>query len=313
MARREKTYLGIDLGATNLHFVLVNLRGKILKEKVIPTPQKSEEAIKEIVFQISQFNKDVIKGVGLAIAGLVNQKKGLIHFSPNLGWRNIQIVKKIKKHYPDLKVVLENDANAAAWGAYFLYGKKKIKNLICLTLGTGLGGGIIINGEIYRGAEGTAGEIGHITLYPQGLRCNCGNYGCIERYIGAKHLVERAQKEIMAGKKSIIKKLVNDDLKKITPEIITRAAEKNDDLAKKIWDKMGENLGITLSGVINLLNPEMVILTGGISKAAKFFFSKLNNQLKKSTLCDAYKKTKIVVGKENLGVIGAALLAKEYN
>lgn len=308
---QNDSYLGVDLGATNLHFILVNKMGKILREKIIPTPRESEKAVEEIIFQTRCLIQKSTKTVGISVAGLVNQKKGIIHFSPNLGWKNLEVIKKIKKYFPRLKVILENDANTAAWGAYFLIGKKKIKNLICLTLGTGLGGGIIINGQLYRGVSGSAGEIGHIILYPQGLRCNCGNYGCIERYVGVNYLVEMAKKEIIQGRKSIIMKLVKGDLKKITPEIIAQAADKNDRLAKNIWEKMGKNLGITLSGIINLLNPGMVVLTGGISKSAKFFLGELKKTLKKNTFSEPLKRVKIVTVKKNLGAIGAALLPRD--
>lgn len=311
MEKGRTTYLGVDLGATNLHFVLVNKKGKILRERIIPTPRESEKAVEEIVFQIRCLIQNSTKNIGISVAGLVNQERGVIYFSPNLGWKNLGVIKKIKKYFPKSRVILENDANAAAWGAYLLIGKEKIKNLLCLSLGTGLGGGIIINGQLYRGTSGSAGEIGHIILYPQGLLCNCGNYGCIERYIGANYLVKKVKKEITQGKKSIIKKLVKGDLKKITPEIIAQAADKNDQLAKNIWKKMGKNLGITLSGIINLLNPEMVVLTGGVSKAAKFFLGELKKTLEKNTFSEPLKRVKIVTVKKNLGAIGAALLARD--
>lgn len=307
---QNDSYLGIDLGATNLHFVLIEDDGKKLDEKIIPTPKKLGKTIEKIILQVENSIQKSTKGMGISVAGLVNQKRGIVYFAPNLGWENIELIKKIKKFFPKLKIILENDANAAAWGAYLLIGKKKIKNLICLTLGTGLGGGIIIDGQLYHGASGTAGEVGHITLYPQGLPCNCGNYGCIERYIGADHLVEMAKEGITQNKRSAITEIVDGDLKKITPEIIFQAAKKNDHLAKSIWKEMGKNLGITLSGIINLLNPQMVVLTGGISKAAFFFLPELKNTLRKRTFSEPLKRVKIVVAEKNLGVLGAALLAK---
>jgi len=310
MEKKEATYLGIDLGGTNLRFLLIDRWGKRLREKIIPTPKEPEKAIEEIVLQIRYLIKNSTKNVGISVAGLVNQKKGIIYFSPNLGWKNVKIVKEIKRYFPKLNIILENDTNAAAWGVYLLTGEEKIKNLICLTLGTGLGGGIIINGQLYRGASGTAGEVGHITLYPQGLRCNCGNYGCIERYVGANNLIEMAKKGIMRKRKGIILQLVKGDLKKITPEIITQAASKNDCLAKNIWKEVGKNLGITLAGVINLLNPEMVVLSGGISKAANFFLGELKRTLKKRAFPEPLKKVRIVIVKKDLGVLGVALLAK---
>lgn len=306
-------YLGIDLGATNLHFALVDAKGKIVTEKIDSTSKNSAETIRKIVAEIKHPWNYSIKGVGIAVAGLVDHKKGKIYFAPNLGWKNLWLVRKIKKEFPHLKIILENDANAAAWGAYLLLGKERVKNLICLTLGTGLGGGIVIEGKLYRGASGSAGEIGHLTLYPDGLLCKCGNFGCIERYVGANYLVKQIQNEIVRGKKTIVKEIVKNGLKKITPELIARAAGKNDRLSREIWKEMGKNLGTILAGVINLLNPEMLVLTGGVAQAGRFFLGELKKTLRKRTFQEPLKKVKIVVTNKNLGVIGAALLARNSN
>jgi len=303
-------YLGIDIGGTNIHFALVDRKGEIINEKSVPTAKKVEKVLQLLVTEIKNFLPYRIKGVGIAVAGLVNQKKGILYFSPNLSWKNVYLIQRISKYLPNLKMVLENDANAAAWGAYNAVAKKKVKNLICLTLGTGLGSGIVLNGELYRGANGTAGEIGHMTLYPDGLRCPCGNYGCVERYIGANYLVKQVVGQIRRKEHTMLTGMVVNDLKKITPELITEAANRGDKLAQQVWQSMGKNLGIILASVINFLNPEMVVFTGGISGAKKFFLPALEETIKKRAFPEIRKKVKLVISEKSLGVIGAALLTQ---
>ncbi|TET40444.1 MAG: ROK family protein, partial [Elusimicrobia bacterium] len=233
---------------------------------------------------------------------------------PNLFWRNVPIVRLIKKRY-NLKVVLDNDANAAAWGTYILETKRKAKNLLCITLGTGVGGGLILNGRIYHGASGSAGEIGHITLNPQGEKCRCGNYGCLETYVGSAYIVKKAVKEIRKGERSLIKKLAGGNLQSITSQTIQTAALKGDKLARRIWKEAGEYLGIALSGVINLLNPEVIVFGGGVAKAEELIFQSMKKEIRKRTFRVPFEKVKFTHTKfgADLGVIGAALLTLQGN
>jgi len=316
----NKYSIGVDIGGTNITVALVTEKGKIIRKIRFPTRVEEGKAkiIKRIVKALDGVMKDLrsnsIEGIGIGAAGDINQDRGIVRFSPNLFWKNVPIVRLIRKRF-NLRVVLDNDANAAAWGTYILETKRKVKNLLCITLGTGVGGGLIINGKIYRGASGSAGEIGHITLNPQGQRCRCGNYGCLETYIGSAYIVKKAVKEIRKGEKSLIKKLAGGNLQSITSQTIQVAALKGDKLARRIWQEAGEYLGIALSGVINLLNPGVIVFGGGVARAEKLIFKPMKKEIRKRTFRVPFEKVKFTHTKfgADLGVIGAALLILQGN
>jgi len=316
----NKYSIGVDIGGTNITVALVTEKGKIIRKIRFPTRVEEGKAkiIKRIVKALDGVMKDLrsnsIEGIGIGAAGDINQDRGIVRFSPNLFWKNVPIVRLIRKRF-NLRVVLDNDANAAAWGTYILETKRKVKNLLCITLGTGVGGGLIINGKIYHGASGSAGEIGHITLNPQGQRCRCGNYGCLETYIGSAYIVKKAVKEIRKGEKSLIKKLAGGNLQSITSQTIQVAALKGDKLARRIWQEAGEYLGIALSGVINLLNPGVIVFGGGVARAEKLIFKPMKKEIRKRTFRVPFEKVKFTHTKfgADLGVIGAALLILQGN
>jgi len=316
----EKYSIGIDIGGTNVTIALVTEKGEITRKIRFPTRPKEgksqtierigeglEEIVKSVPF-------DSIHGVGIGAAGDIDQERGIIRFSPNLFWKNVPLVNLIRRKFK-LKVVLENDANAAAWGTYILEHGRKVRNLLCVTLGTGVGGGIIIEGKIYHGSSGSAGEIGHITVNPQGERCNCGNYGCLETYVGSGYIVRKAITEIKKGAKSLIDTSASGRLKSVTPETIQAAASKGDRLARRIWKEAGDHLGIALAGVINLLNPEIIVFAGGVAKAGDLIFKPMEAMIRKRAFKEPFQKVKFCSTKfgEDLGVIGAALLTFQGN
>jgi len=316
----NKYSIGIDIGGTNITVALVTEKGKILRKIRFPTRVKEgkTKTINRIVKVLDEVVKGLrsnsIQGIGIGVAGDIDQHRGIVRFSPNLFWRNVPIVRLIRKKF-NLKVVLDNDANAAAWGTYILENKRKAKNLLCITLGTGVGGGLIINGRIYHGASGSAGEIGHITLNAQGEKCRCGNYGCLETYVGSAYMVKKAIKEIKKGERSLIKKLAGGNLQSITSQTIQAAALKGDKLARRLWKEAGEYLGIALSGVINLLNPGVIVFGGGVAKAEELIFQPMKKEIRKRTFRVPFEKVKFTRTKfgADLGVIGAALLILQGN
>ncbi|MDD5102669.1 MAG: ROK family protein, partial [Endomicrobiaceae bacterium] len=213
-------HLGIDMGGTSIKIAIVDDKANVIEESALSTdikaqPKKVIQDIINICTKLKFYNK--VKSIGIGIAGDVDFKKGVVRFSPNLPkWKNIQLKKEIEKLTKKI-VFVDNDANTACIGAFWLDLKAKSDNMICVTLGTGVGGGIIVDKKLYRGNTGTAGEIGHMTLEINGNKCNCGNFGCAETYIGAKYLVKQAI-ELMNSKKSkYILKLANNDKSKITP------------------------------------------------------------------------------------------------
>ena len=316
----KKYSIGIDIGGTNITVALVTGNGEILRKIRFSTraEEGKTKTIKCILKALGAIMKGLrsnsIEGIGIGAAGDIDRDRGVVRFSPNLLWKDVPIVRLIREKF-NLKVVLDNDANAAAWATYILETGRKVKNLLCITLGTGVGGGIILNGRIYHGASGSAGEIGHMTLNPQGQRCRCGNYGCLETYIGSAYIVKKAIREIRKGEKSLIKKIAGGNLKSVTPETIQVAALKGDKLARRIWKEAGEYLGIALSGVINLLNPEVIVFGGGVARAGELIFKPMKAEIKKRTFKTPFEKVKFTYTRfgEDLGVIGAALLILQGN
>lgn len=308
-------YIGIDMGGTLIKMAVVDDKANIIEDAVIKTditalPKEIIEHIVDVLKRFKSYNK--VKSIGIGIAGDVNFKQGIVRFSPNLPkWNNIKLKEKMEL-LTDKKVYVDNDANTAAIGAYWLDIKAKADNVVCVTLGTGVGGGIIINKKVYRGNTGTAGEIGHITIVPNGNKCNCGNNGCAETYIGVRHVVRDAINLLKENKSKYIMKLANNDIKQITPKLLFEAAKKGDKTAKQVWINAGEKLGILLSDVINFINPDYIVLCGGISNAGKLLIAPAKQQIRTRAFKTAAKLCKIAVSKytSKLGVVGAAMLVK---
>jgi len=317
MARRLFT-LGIDIGGTGIKLGIVDQVGKLGRTLRFATPPKSDP--KEVIRLIAQHAQKMlsatphlkIKAIGIGVAGDIDPKIGLIRMSPNLGWRDVPFKALLSQHlrYP---IILDNDANAAAWAAYIVEAKRKIKNLLCVTLGTGIGGGIVIDGKLYRGATGTAGEIGHMTLFPEGIPCRCGNQGCLERYLGAKDLAQFARHAIESGQSSLITRMVQGQLDQITPLIIHQAARKGDRLALHLYEEAGERLGIGLASVVNFLNPQWIVLAGGISRAGSVLLDPIRQTLLQRSFPTPAAAVKLFISRkdQDLGILGAGLIAHE--
>lgn len=308
-------YLGVDMGGTLIKIAIVDDKANVIEEAVVDTditasPKDVIENITGVFKKFKNFNK--VKSIGIGIAGDVDFKQGIVRLSPNLPkWNKVQLKKEIEKITGKL-VFVDNDANTAAIGAYWLDIKAKADNMVCVTLGTGVGGGVIINKKLFRGNNGTAGEVGHITVEPNGRKCNCGNYGCAETYIGVRHIVKETIDLLKVKKSKYILKLANNDIEQITPKLLSQAAEKGDLVAKQVWNNAGEKLGILLSDIIDFFNPDSIVLCGGISNAGDLIIKPAKEQIKKRAFKTAAKACKIVVSKytSRLGVVGAAMLVK---
>ena len=308
-------YLGVDMGGTLIKIAIVDDKANVIEEAVVNTdinasPKSVIENITDVFKKFKYYNK--VKTIGIGIAGDIDFKQGIVRISPNLPkWNKVQLKKDIEK-ITGKTVYVDNDANTAAIGAYWLDIKAKADNMICVTLGTGVGGGIIINKKLFRGNNGTAGEIGHITVIPDGKKCNCGNCGCAETYIGVRHIVKETIDLLKTNKSKYILKLANNDIEQITPKLLSQAAEKGDLVAKKVWNNAGEKLGILLSDIIDFFNPDCIVLCGGISNAGDLIIKPAKEQIKKRAFKTAAKACKIVVSKytSKLGVVGAAMLVK---
>jgi glucokinase len=311
----KNLYLGIDLGGSEVKIAIVNGSGRIIEKTTFPNSYLStpQDVVRRIIEKTEQMaNLKNVCATGVGVAGDIDQENGIVRFSPNLkGWRNVKFKEMLERHLPK-PVKIENDANAAALGALWLDGKGIFRNIVCVTLGTGIGGGLVFDCKIYHGATGTAGEIGHIPIDPYGRRCKCGSRGCVEAYLGANYLSEDAEKNRALMSSPVIQRLLKDGELRITPKIISEAANLGDKEARKIWDMYGERLGIILAGIVNLLNPELIVLAGGVSQAGSLILDPLKKTVEERAFKTPVKNCKIIISKHNkiLGMVGAAFLNK---
>lgn len=325
--------VGIDLGGTNIRIAVIShqvirSRGhqlkdkniKILKKISVPTrTYKSKDTLIEGLSRLSlglirslNIKKSDILGIGIGAPGLIDSKRGIIHHLVNIkGFKEVPLKRLIERE-TGIQTFLDNDVNVMTLGELYYGAGRGAENMLCITLGTGVGGGIVIDGKLYRGSSLSAGEIGHMPLNEIGPRCNCGGKGCMEKYVENKHIIALTVKKIKEGAKSTIVKLVNGDLGKITPEIISAAAKKGDRLARAVWEEIGSHLGTTIAAVINLLNPERIIIGGGVAEAGKFLFDAVKRTVKRRAMGVPARHAKIVKAKlgQDAGLIGAAVLVR---
>lgn len=304
----DKLILGADVGGTNTKTVLVDGRGKILAVMKRPTlANKGRDAmierliltLKDTVKKSGATMKDVA-GAGVGFAGPLDPEKGIVFNPPNLpGWLNVPL-RDILEERLKMPVSLDNDANLVALGEYWKGAGRGTESLVCLTLGTGVGGGIVLDGRIWHGASGVAGEIGHMTVVRNGRRCGCGNRGCLEVYASSKGLVFRMQ-EILKRKKA-------GKYNKITPENIEKWALSGDSLANQAIKDTGVILGVAIASLANILNPEVVVLGGGISKIGRLLLDPIREEVGERAFPKAVERLKIVKAElgDRAGALGAA-------
>lgn len=306
--------IGIDIGGTNTVFGFVSKDGKCFYESSIPTyAHKSAEQLFERLFTAinkaqKKFEKKLeIMGIGVG-APNANYYKGTIEQPPNLNWGTVNVLKMIKKYSP-LPSAVTNDANAAAIGEMLFGAAKGMKNFVVITLGTGLGSGIVVNGQLVYGNDGFAGELGHTIVDPNGRQCGCGRRGCLETYASASG-IKRTAFELMTNTTtpSILRTISFD---KLTSKDIYEAARKSDKLALECFDLTAKILGFKLADTVAHLSPEAIILFGGLALAGDLIINPTKKYLEKNLLNIFKNKVKIIpstlIGK-NAAVLGAAAL-----
>lgn len=303
--------IGIDLGGTNLKAGIVDTDGKILHRLSTKTNSHADSQIisNQILLLIAEIiqsarikESDMI-GVGLGSPGLVDKRGETILFSPNLPrWRNVPIKRIVAERFSK-PCVLENDANAAAWGEKWAGAGKEVRSLVMLTLGTGIGGGIVIDNKLWRGASNVAAEIGHMVIQMDGPQCNCGNRGCVEVYASATGMVRRFKEVLKSGKFSSLK--ISDE---ITARMISDAAFQGDRESLDIIEETGRYLGIALINIMHVLNPEMIVLAGGMIGSGELLMNPIRQVTQRGAFEASYKDTKIVFSQlgNDAGIIGAA-------
>lgn len=313
----KKYRIGVDIGGTNIKIALVDFDGKIAYSNTTPTRAEMgyeagvnniKQAIKDIMNESATDSKS-IEAIGFGLPGQIDYKEGVVKNLPNIpGWVNVPLAKIIEDEFK-IPTKLDNDVRCAALGELNFGAGKGCDNLICITIGTGIGSGIILNGKLIRGASNAAGEIGHIKMsMNEGPLCGCGDYGCFEAYASGPAIVTMAKEYISGGKSAKYKEMAQDGA--ITPYFVAQAALAGDAVSIQIFKQMGKIIGVGLSSVINLLNPEKVIIGGGVADAGEILLEPIRQTIKDRAMPIQANTVKIVPAQlaNTAGVIGASLL-----
>lgn len=311
--------IGIDVGGTTIKFALFK-RGKIIFRDLLRTKglRNSSALIDAIVEKVqwicaqNGLRISSLAGIGIGLPGMVNYKSGVVHRLTNIpGWKNVGL-KNILQRRLGIKAQIDNDVNLMGLGEVIFGAGRGFKNVVCMTLGTGVGGALIIDGELYRGSTSSAGEIGHIPINEYGPKCNCGGSGCLEKYVGNKAIVDEALRHIKKGRRTLITKLTGNNVSLITPKIITDASRRGDKFSLQVWTNIGIHIGIALAGVANVFNPDAVVIGGGVSKAGRALFDSIRATIKRRAMSPAKDNIKIIKSElgDDAGVFGAMQLIR---
>jgi glucokinase len=306
--------VGIDIGGTNLVTGTVAEDGSELLGLVSePTlADQGAEAVlgrlvKLIRASLAAARTKEIAGLGIGSPGPLDTKTGVVLLTPNLGWTNFPLRDRLSAAL-GLPATLDNDANCAIFGEWWRGAARGSDHVVGLTIGTGIGGGIVLSGEIYRGVSDIAGEIGHMTIDLNGRRCNCGNYGCLEAYASGPAIAARAIEGIEAGAETSLPGYVNGDLSRITAQVVYEAAHDGDDYALEVVHDTAKFLGAGVANLLNIFNPEVVVICGGVTLAGDKLFVPLKSEVKRRAFKPAVEACRIVPGEltGTAGVYGAA-------
>jgi glucokinase len=308
--------IGVDIGGTKVLAGVVDEDGTVIARALRPTPSRDpravEHTIAEIVTELGQGRE--IVGIGIGAAGFVDVDRAKVLFAPHLAWRNEPLRDAVTLAV-GLPVTIENDANAAAWAEWRFGAGRQESRLVCVTLGTGIGGGIVLDGVVQRGRWGMAGEFGHMVVVPDGRRCECGNRGCLEQYASGNVLAREARELAASGSPvtMALMERVGGDQSALVGPLITQAAREGDAAAIELFDEVGRWLGIGLANLAAVLDPGMFVIGGGVSDAGELLLAPARNSFRKTLTGRGFRPHPLIVqaalGPE-AGLIGAADLAR---
>jgi glucokinase len=307
-------YIGMDLGGTNIKAGLVTGDGKILEEREVATEVQGGvdhvlNRMAEVIRGLARTSGQVkVKGAGVGLAGQINVKRGIYHSGPNFpGWSNVPVASELEKR-ADVPVVIDNDANLAALGEYAFGAGRGVTEMLMVTLGTGVGGGLILNGQLYHGASDAAGEVGHTSIHPDGPVCACGRRGCLEAYVGTRGILCRLKEKLDSGAETVLRQKAYNS---IAPKDIGMAAEKGDRIAAEVLQETGDILGFGLANFADILNIERIVVGGGVANAGDLILQPAREALQREALKvvgDACTIVKAELG-NTAGLVGAARAA----
>ena len=311
--------VGVDLGGTNIRVLMVDeSRGTVGRSEALT---RAEEGVEPVVRRMADCVREAldragitpeeVAGVGVGAAGLTDWKSGTVLLASNLGWKDVPLKEYLSRELGSIRVEVDKDTNVAALAEARLGAGRAFQHFLYVTAGTGIGGGIILNGTLYRGATGGAGDIGHIKVDPDGPPCGCGDHGCVEVFASGGGIVARARDALAnrapeAASSSMV-------VEELTAQAVFDAAEKGDALAARLVEKAGAALGLVLADYVNINNPEAIVLGGGLLRAGALYRTPVERELKRralSALGDAVRLIPPELG-EDVGMMGAALLLAE--
>ena len=311
--------IGIDIGGTKIIAGIVDEKGSVINTKRIPTDvTKNYDGVKndiiilvEDILRETGIQKKDIEQIGIATAGQVEKVSEKILFSPNLGWHNVPLRDDIEKAI-GVKTHIENDVNAATYGEWKFGFEGMPKDVLGIFIGTGIGGGLILDGKLYRGFSNVGAEVGHTILNPYGYQCNCGNSGCFEAYCGGWYIAERVKKIIREGYKGKIWDIINGDMINLHAGTIEEAYLLGDERCVSVWREVIEYLGAGIASLVNLLNPEIVVLGGGVINGTKHLIDDMKVVLKKRAMTESLKGLRIEKAKlgEESALLGVSYIDK---
>ncbi len=310
-------FIGVDVGGTGIQLGAVDKNGHILAKGGIPT--RTDLPWQEQIHQIAACVTDTldkaglpldeVQSVGVGVPGLANNKTGQVVFCTNLGWENLPFREEFQKHI-NKPVYIDNDATVAALAESVAGVSAGTDSSVFLTLGTGVGGGIVLHGKVWSGFHGVGSEIGHMILEADGERCSCGNLGCLERYCSATAIIRMAREQIASHPESLIVTLCGGDPAKINAKLVFDAAREGDPTAEKVFHRYVRYLAQAIDNVIAFLDPEVVVLGGGVSKAGAFLLDAVRKEVPNYLLYKSVPFSRIELAQlgPDAGIIGAAML-----
>ena len=326
MSPRTKYLVGVDLGGTNIVAGALAEDGSdliALRSEPTRADQGAEAVVDRIVRMIDTViaetiaqtgaKRDDMIGIGVGAPGPLDRERGIVVTTPNLGWTNYPLRDAISEK-ARLPVRIDNDANCATLGEWWLGAAKGASNVIGMTIGTGIGGGIIIGGRLYHGSSDVAGEIGHATIDITGRRCKCGNYGCLEAYASGPSIADRAREAVSGDDEAMLMRMVGGDPQRITAATVYEAAKRGDDAALDVVRETARFLGAGIANLLNIFNPEVVVIAGGVTQAGDTLFLPLRREVKKRAFKPAVEACDIVPGTLTAaGVVGAVAAYKQQD
>lgn len=319
--KRKRPVLAIDLGGTKITTAIVSGDGQVIaKERRLTLAEERQTSVinqllsaTDHLLSSKNIDSSELGGISIAAAGGIDIERGLVTSSPHLpGWHDVPLRDMVKDKYR-VNTFLLNDASAAALGEHRFGAGKGVNNLVLLTLGTGIGGGIIIDGKLYNGPSGSAGEIGHMTVDVNAPRCICGNIGCLEMFVSGTAMAGEAKKRIAQGENSSLVEMAAGKIEEITAEEIGTAAREGDSLALDITQKAATYLGVGMVNIVNIFNPEMIIVGGGLSALGDLMLDTARKVVEERAFPVSAQAVRIVPAElgDEAGVRGAAVFAIE--